>query len=201
MQIFFRPRNWASVSVNLQVFLQVAKLVKNQNKDNCGVFLLTSCSIYFTSLYFSVASAFRSTGRGPLLSGEKSTTRAVDDGHEKHIGGVIAAMGGCGPWAMSNFSSTTSVDWGSLWWEELNVFLRGKCTIVPTSMCIAGNRCWLLVVFPRHQNNIVVNILCTTVTCNIWKISSRQVGIVRYHCGGSMELNARILLLAYMVYL
>ncbi len=27
------------------------------------------------------------------------------------------------------------------------------------------------------------------------------IGIVRYHCGGSMELNARILLLAYMVYL
>jgi hypothetical protein len=27
------------------------------------------------------------------------------------------------------------------------------------------------------------------------------ISIVRYHCGGSMELNARILLLAYMVYL
>ncbi len=28
-----------------------------------------------------------------------------------------------------------------------------------------------------------------------------QVSAVRYHCGGSMELNARILLLAYVVYL
>jgi hypothetical protein len=27
------------------------------------------------------------------------------------------------------------------------------------------------------------------------------ITIVRYHCGGSMELNAHILLLAYMVYL
>jgi hypothetical protein len=28
-----------------------------------------------------------------------------------------------------------------------------------------------------------------------------MISPVRYHCGGSMELNARILLLAYMVYL
>jgi hypothetical protein len=40
---------------------------------------------------------------------------------------------------------------------------------------------------------------------NSWKwkpaVTSEDFPIVRYQCGGSMELNARILLLAYMVYL
>ncbi len=35
--------------------------------------------------------------------------------------------------------------------------------------CIAGNQSWLLVVFPRHKDNIVGNIWCTAVACKIWK--------------------------------
>jgi hypothetical protein len=35
----------------------------------------------------------------------------------------------------------------------------------------------------------------------VFFFSKNRIVSVRYHCGGSMELNARILLLAYMVYL
>jgi hypothetical protein len=49
---------------------------------------------------------------------------------------------------------------------------------------------------------------CIDTSSHFWVPEAQQhlshvlgIPLVRYHSGGSMELNARILLLAYMVYL
>jgi hypothetical protein len=53
--------------------------------------------------------------------------------------------------------------------------------VVISQNCITGNRSWLLVIFPRHKNNIVENIWCTEVTCHCLfkKRPHRAEGLIR----------------------
>jgi hypothetical protein len=54
----------------------------------------------------------------------------------------------------------TAVQHGTCPMNTVIVYSTINCT---HRYCVAGNRSWLLVVFPRHKNNVVENIWCTVL--------------------------------------
>jgi hypothetical protein len=62
-----------------------------------------------------------------------------------------------------------------------NEYSKGAPKLITTVLklqenCITGNPSWLLVVFPRHKNNIVENIWCAAVTFKIYRFLAVRLG-------------------------